>query len=246
MTDNRVALVTGGSRGIGRACVLRLASDGYDVAFAYRSNEEAANEVTTLASEHGGTVRAFRAEMADADEVRGMVQRVTDELGAVDVLVTSAGITRDNPLVMMNDEDWHAVLDVNLDGVYHTCRAVIFEMMKRGRGSIVNLSSVAGVHGNATQTNYSAAKAGIIGFSKALAKESGRYGIRVNVVAPGFVDTDMTAGLSEQVRQKSLASVPLRRFGTADEVADLVSFVSSDRAAYVTGSVLHVDGGITL
>lgn len=246
MTENRVALVTGGSRGIGRACVLRLAEQGHDVAFTYRDNEQAAAEVAKLAAEYDVTALPLRAEMADADAVRAMVQQVADELGPIDALVTSAGITRDNPLVMMSDEDWHAVLDVNLDGVYHTCRAVIFEMMKRRSGSIVNLSSVAGVYGNATQTNYSAAKAGIIGFSKALAKETARYGIRVNVVAPGFVETDMTAGLSDKVREKSLAQVPLNRFGTADEVADLVAFVASDRAAYITGSVLNVDGGSTL
>ncbi|WP_034269705.1 3-oxoacyl-[acyl-carrier-protein] reductase [Haloechinothrix halophila] len=246
MNDNRVALITGGSRGIGRACVLRLASDGYDVAFSYQSNAEAAVEVEKLAAQQGVRARAFEAEMADDAMVKELLERVRDELGAPDVLVTSAGITRDGALVMMSDDDWHAVLDVNLDGVYRTCRAAIFEMMKRKRGSIINISSVAGVYGNATQTNYSAAKAGIIGFSKALAKETGRYGIRVNVVAPGFIDTDMTSGLGEEVRKKSLESIPMRRFGTADEVADVVSFVASDRASYLTGSVVQVDGGIAL
>ena len=246
MNEQKVALVTGGSRGIGRAVVLRLVRDGYAVSFCYRSADEPARALVKEAEQLGGPVVAFAADVADRDAVRAFVDGTVAELGPVDVVVTSAGITRDNPLVLSEDSDWHAVLDTNLDGVYHVSRAVIFEMMKRKSGSIVTMSSVAGVYGNATQTNYSAAKAGIIGFTRALAKEVGRYGIRVNAVAPGYIETDMTAGLSDQVRKRALESIPLRRLGQADEVADLVSYLASDRAGYITGSVFHVDGGITI
>ncbi len=158
--------------------------------------------------------------------------------------MTSAGIVRDQPLLLMKDEDWNDVLDTNLDGTYHLCRSVVFEMMKRKSGCIVNISSVAGVYGNPTQSNYSASKAGIIGFTKALAKEVGQYGIRANVVAPGFIETDMTAALSDKVREQAVKNVPLRRLGRPEEVADSVSFLVN--AAYVTGAVLQVDGGIVV
>ncbi|MFG3228667.1 3-oxoacyl-[acyl-carrier-protein] reductase [Kitasatospora sp. NPDC048194] len=244
--DTRVALVTGGSRGIGRATVLRLAQDGFDVAFCYQSNEEAARLLEKEVRELGVRVLGRKVDVRDLASVRGFVEETEQELGPVDAAVTAAGITRDNPLVLMKDEEWHQVLDTNLDGVYNACRAVVFGMMKRKGGAIVNISSVAGVHGNATQTNYSASKAGIIGFSRALAKEVGRYGIRANVVAPGFIDTDMTSVLTDNVKDKALESVPLGRLGTADEVADLVAYLVSPRAGYITGAVLQIDGGITI
>jgi 3-oxoacyl-[acyl-carrier protein] reductase len=242
----RVALVSGGSRGIGRATVLRLATSGFDIAFCYRSDSAAAQALKTEVAMIGVRVLAYQIDVTEAASVRAMVEEVEDQLGQIDVVVASAGIVRDSPLVTMPDDAWHSVLDVNLNGVHHICRATIFGMMKRRSGCIVNVSSVAGLYGSATQTNYSAAKAGMIGYSRALAKEVGRYGIRCNVVAPGFIDTDMTSELSVKARERALASIPLGRFGGADEVADLIDYVVSERARYVTGSVFQIDGGITI
>lgn len=243
---SKVALVSGGSRGIGAAVVVRLAQDGWDIGFCYRSDEAAARRVEKEASEHGVRVLAVRADVSDPGQVTEWVARTEDELGPLETAVVCAGITRDRPLVLMSDADWHQVMDTNLDGVFHVCRAAVFQMLKRRSGSVVTLSSVSGVHGNAGQVNYSAAKAGIIGFTKALAKEVGGHGIRANVVAPGLIDTDMTAVLADPVRERLLKKVALRRFGTAREVADLAAFLVSDRAEYITGSVMEVHGGISL
>jgi 3-oxoacyl-[acyl-carrier protein] reductase len=246
LIPSRVALVTGGSRGIGRATVRALARDGFDVAFCYRSDDEAARALEKDADEFGVRIAGTRVDVADGASIRSWVELTEETLGPIDACVTAAGITRDNPLVLMEDEQWRQVIDTNLDGVYHVCRAVVFGMMKRHAGAIVNISSVAGIYGHATQTNYSASKAGIIGFSRALAKETGRSGIRVNAVAPGFIETDMVAAMNEKARKDALKSIPLRRMGTAEEVADMVAYLVSDRAAYVTGAVLQIDGGITL
>jgi 3-oxoacyl-[acyl-carrier protein] reductase len=244
--DARVAIVSGGSRGIGRASVLALARDGFDVSFCFHSDEQAAWEVEKDASAFGVRVRAMRVDVSHGPSVREWVAGTEEQLGGIEFAVAAAGITRDGPLVSMSDDDWSEVVKTNLGGVYHLCRAVVFPMMKRRSGSIVTISSVAGVHGNAGQTNYSATKAGIIGFSKALAKEVARHGVRVNVVAPGFIDTDMTAVLGDKVKERVLQSIPLRRLGTAEEVAELVCYLASSRAAYVTGSVLQIDGGVAL
>lgn len=243
---SRVALVSGGSRGIGRAVVRRLAEDGYDVAFCYVNGEEPARQLEKEIAELGRRAVATRVDVVDADAVRAWVRATEDELGPIDAVVTSAGVTRDGALALMPDEDWHTVLDINLDGMFNVCRSAIFEMMKSRSGVIVNLSSVAGVQGHARQTNYAAAKAGIIGFTRSLAKEAGPYGIRANVVAPGFIETDMTARLPEKLAKDAVERTALRRMGRAEEVADLVSFLVSPRAAFITGTVLEIDGGISI
>lgn len=240
-----VALVSGGSRGIGAATVMRLARDGYDVAFCYRSAKDAAVKLAEAAGECGAEVWPQELDVTDPAAAKAWVSSVEQDLGPIAVVVASAGITRDKPLVMMSDSDWTEVLDTNLNGVHNVCKPAVFHMMKRRSGCVITISSVSGVYGNATQVNYSASKAGIIGFTRALAKEVGRYGIRANVVAPGPIDTDMTGMLSERHKENLISAIPLKRLGRADEVADLVSFLASDRAAYITGSTVEIHGGLS-
>jgi 3-oxoacyl-[acyl-carrier protein] reductase len=242
----RVALISGGSRGIGRAAALRLARDGHAISFGYRSDESAAGGLQKELAELGVRSLAHRLDIADPVAVREWVSRTERDLGPIATAVASAGVTRDKPLLMMSDEEWQEVIDTNLDGVAHLCRAVLFPMVKRKSGSIVTLSSVSGVHGNPGQGNYSASKGGIIALTRALSKEVGRYGVRVNALAPGMIDTDMTGSLTDAQRKQALSAIPLGRFGTADEVAEAVAFLASDKSAYITGSVLQIDGGIVL
>jgi len=233
--DGKTALVTGGSRGIGKAIAAELAEAGATVVIGYQS---AADEANAVANEIGG--RAVQADVSDPDEAR----RLVEEAGDVDLLVNNAGITRDGLLMRMSDDDWRAVLDTNLGGVFHTCRAASRGMLRRRSGSIVNLSSVVGVHGNPGQTNYGAAKAGIIGFTKSLARELGSRGVRANVVAPGYIDTRLTQELPDELKQAMLQNTPLGRFGDPRDVAGAVRFLCSDEASFITGEVLLVDGGL--
>jgi 3-oxoacyl-[acyl-carrier protein] reductase len=228
-------LVTGASRGIGRAIALELARAGASVVVGYRSGVEEAERV---ASEVGG--RAVKGDVSDA----GDAKRLVDETGDLDILVNNAGLTRDGLIARMSDEDWQVVLETNLSGVFYTCRAAARGMMKRRTGAIVNVSSIVGLHGNPGQTNYSASKAGIIGFTKALARELGSRGVRANVVAPGYVTTQLTEVLRDELKDVMLANTPLGRFGDPEDVAGAVRFLCSDEAAFITGEVLLVDGGL--
>jgi len=233
--EGKRALVTGASRGIGRAIAVELGRAGADVVVGYRSGADEAEE---LAAEIGGT--AVRADVSDPDDAA----RLVEQAGDLDILVNNAGVTRDGLIARMSDEDWHAVVDTNLGGVFHTCRAASRGMMRRRSGSIVNLTSVVGIHGNPGQTNYAASKAGIIGFTKALARELASRGVRVNAVAPGYIQTALTNVLPEEVQQAILANTPLARLGTPEDVAGAVRFLCSDEASFVTGEVLLVDGGL--
>ena len=246
LLDGKTALVTGASRGIGRAIALCLAAEGARVAINYAGNVKAAEEVKASGEAAGGTAILCQADVADSAAVEAMIADVVKEFGAIDILVNNAGITRDTLLMRMKDEDFAKVLDTNLKGVFYCTKAVAKLMMKKRSGRIVNMASVVGLVGKAGQTNYAAAKAGVIGFSKSAAKELASRGITVNVVAPGFIGTDMTAGLPESVKEKMLTDIPLGRMGEPEDVANAVLFLASDQASYITGQVVNVDGGMVM
>jgi len=237
--EGKAALVTGGSRGIGAAVSRELAAAGARVAINYRSDRGAAE---ALASELGGV--AVQADVAVAAEAASLVERTEEELGPIDALVANAGITRDTLIVRMSDEEWAEVLDTNLRGVFNVCRAVARGMLRRRSGTIVTMTSVVGLHGNPGQTNYAASKAGIVGLSKSLAKELGSRGVRVNSIAPGYIATELTSELSEELQQAILQATPLGRIGDPADVAGAVRFLCSEEARFVTGAVLQVDGGL--
>ena len=246
LVDGRIALVTGASRGIGRAVALALAAEGADVAVNYAGSEKAAQEVAEEIRAMGRRALVVQADVSDADAVQQMVAAVVKEFGRIDILVNNAGITRDGLLMRMKDEDWEAVLKTNLTGVYHCTKAVTKGMMKQRYGRIINMTSVVGVTGNAGQANYAAAKAGVIGLTKSTAKELASRAITANAIAPGFIESDMTAGLPEKNKQEMAAAIPLAKFGQPADVAQAVVFLASDWASYITGQTLHVDGGMVM
>lgn len=244
--DNRVAVVTGGNRGIGRAVCLELAGQGASVVLCYAGNEQAANDTAEACRALGARVSAVKCDVADAQQVRDMMRAVVKEYGRIDVLVNNAGVTRDGFLLMMRESDYDAVLDTNLKGTFLCIKNVVHTMMKQNYGRIVNVSSVTGLRGNAGQANYAASKAGVIGLTKAAAKELAMKNITVNAVAPGFIETDMTAAMTDAAKAATLAMIPAGRLGQAQEVARAVAFLASDDAAYITGQVLAIDGGMAM
>ncbi len=242
--DKRTILVTGGSRGIGRGICLAFARSGNHIYFNYSSAGEAAAQTEKLVAEAGGTATGIQVNVASEKEVIGFVARALDETGRVDVLVNNAGITRDGLIVRMKEADWEEVLNINLKGAFLCTKAVTKPMMKQRYGRIINVSSVVGVSGNPGQANYVASKAGIIGLTKGVARELASRGITANVVAPGYIETDMTADLPDKAKDAMVSQIPLGRAGTPEDIAAAVVFLASDQAAYITGQVLHVSGGM--
>jgi 3-oxoacyl-[acyl-carrier protein] reductase len=244
--EGRVALVTGGGRGIGQAIAVRLAKEGAKLAISYRSNDAAAEDTAELMRRIGAECETFRGDVASAGDVQALMKSVTEAFGPVGILVNNAGMRRDNLLLRMKDAEFDEVLATNLKGMYLCTRAVLRGMVRARWGRIVNVSSVVGLVGNAGQANYAASKAGMIGFTKSVAREVADRGITVNAVAPGYVETELTGGLPENIKEQILDQVPMRRFGEPEEIAEVVAFLAGDGAAYVTGQTITVDGGMVM
>lgn len=242
--EQRVAIVTGAVRGIGRAIANRLAADGFTVVVNYRGDQGEADEVCAEIANAGGRAIAMKADVTNPDDVASLIEGTMNELGRIDVLVNNAGITRDMLIMRMKEEDWDAVIETNLKGAFLCSKAVVRPMMRQRSGTIINLSSVVGLVGNPGQANYAAAKAGLVGLTKSMAKELGSRGIRVNAVAPGFIDTRLTDILPDDLKSRALETIPLGRFGDPEDVAGAVGFLASPETRYITGAVISVDGGL--
>ena len=242
----KIALVTGASRGIGRAIALKLSDAGAKIAINFAGNLAKAEEVKAEIDSHGGEALLVQGSVDNFEVVNSVVKKIVETWGTVDILINNAGITRDNLLIKMSESDFDEVIATNLKGVFNCTKAVTRMMMKNRSGRIVNLASVVGLTGNISQANYAAAKAGIIGFTKSAAKELATRGVTVNAIAPGFINTDMTAKLSEKIREETLNQIPMGKFGTPEDVANLAAFLVSDQAAYITGQVINVDGGLAM
>lgn len=246
MEQNKTALVTGASRGIGRAIALQLAEDGFDIAVIFAGNESAAQETCTLIEQKGRKAVPVRCDVSDPQQCEDAVKAVLDNFGGIDVLVNNAGITRDALVLSMKEEDFEKVIDTNLNSAFYMIKNTYHQFMKRRSGRIINISSISGLMGNAGQANYAAAKAGLVGLTKSVAKELAGRGITCNAVAPGFIETDMTAVLSEKVKAAAEAQIPMKKMGKPEDVAAAVAFLASDAARYITGQVLSVDGGLNM
>ncbi|MGL4876395.1 MAG: 3-oxoacyl-[acyl-carrier-protein] reductase [Clostridium sp.] len=246
MLMDKNAIVTGGARGIGKAVALKIASLGVNVLINYRSNDIEANEVKKEIEALGVKAEIFKCDISELEKVNEMINFAKEKFDSIDILVNNAGITKDTLLLRMKEEDFDTVIDVNLKGVFNCLKAITPTMVKQRKGSIINLSSVVGIVGNAGQINYAASKAGVIGMTKSLAKELGARGIRVNAVAPGFIETDMTESLGDKYKDEIKKGIPLKKLGSAKDVANLVSFLASEESAYITGQVINVDGGMVM
>jgi 3-oxoacyl-[acyl-carrier protein] reductase len=246
MLQGKTAIVTGGSRGIGAAIVARFVAEGAAVAFTYLSSPEKAEDLVAELNDQGGNVKAYRSDAANYDAAEALIAQVLQDFGQVDILVNNAGITRDNLMLRMGEEQWDDVLRVDLKSVFNLTKHALKPMLRVRGGSIINISSVVGISGNAGQANYAAAKAGIIGFTKSVAKEVGSRQIRCNAIAPGFIETDMTQVLDDSNKDQFLAAIPLRRLGQADEIAQACVFLASDMSQYITGQTLSVCGGLQI
>lgn len=244
--DERVAVVTGASRGIGRAIALELAARGATVVVNYNSSADAATEVVETIESSGGTAMAVRANVSELEAATALIKAATDTYGKIDILVNNAGTTRDKLIMMMKEEDWDTVLATNLKSAWNCSKAAVRSMIRKRYGRIINITSVSGIAGQAGQTNYSASKAGMIGLTKSLAREVADRSVTVNAVAPGFIPTDLTSDLGEDLTAQVMAAIPMKRFGTVEDIAYAVAFLADERSTYITGQVLSVDGGLVM